>query len=333
MADVEVRARVPGWIETMQFEEGRDVAKDALLYTIDARELKERVAATKSEQAGFEAVHTNYKTDVERLKPLVEINAISKRDYDAAVAKEEAARNQVEAAKAGVKLAEINLSYAEVRAPIAGLIGLTQAKVGDFVGQAPSTIVLNTISRIDPIRVRFSIIESDYLELARRFGSTGAERKPEDRLELVLSDGSVHPHKGRVDTAAREIDPTTGSLTLEAEFPNPEKLIRPGQFARVRASIETRAGALLVPQRAVQEIQGIYQVYVVKDDDTIEVRPVTLGPRIDDLWIVDKGLEPKERVVVEGLQRVRGGVKVVAKPAGEAKAGKPDQAQKPAGNH
>jgi membrane fusion protein (multidrug efflux system) len=336
MADVEVRARVPGWIETMQFEEGRDVKKDQLLYTIDARELKERLSSAKSNLASVQAVHTNAKTDVDRLRPLAEMNAISKRDLDAAVAKEEAARNQVDAAGASVGLAELNLSYADVRAPIDGLIGLSQAKVGDFVGQFPSPIVLNTVSRIDPIHVRFSITEADYLVLARKFGSTGesGERKPDDRLELVLSDGSVHKHRGRVNTAAREIDPTTGSLTLEAEFPNPEKLVRPGQFARIRASIETRTGALLVPQRAVQELQGIHQVYVVGAGESVEIRAVELGRRVGDLWMVEKGLKPGDRVVVEGLQKVRGGVKVVAKPmaasAGEPAAPSPGESSEPA---
>jgi membrane fusion protein (multidrug efflux system) len=313
-ADVEIRARVPGWIEAVSFTEGREVKKDAPLYKIDARELKEKLSAAKSQVASVEALHTNAKTDVERLRPLAEMNAISKRDLDSAVAKEEAARNQVDAAKAAVNLAEINLSYADVVSPIDGLIGLTQAKVGDFVGQAPSTIVLNTVSQIDPIRVRFSITEADYLLLARKFGTSGTERKAEDRLELLLSDGSLHPHKGHVDTAARAIDPTTGSMTLEAEFPNPEKLVRPGQFARVRASIETRSGALLVPQRAVQEIQGIFQVFVVGASETIEIRPVTLGPRVGDMWMVEKGVQAGDRIVVEGLQKVRGGVKVVAKP-------------------
>jgi membrane fusion protein (multidrug efflux system) len=323
MADVEVRARVPGWIETMQFEEGRDVKKDQLLYTIDARELKERLSSAKSNLASVQAVHTNAKTDVDRLRPLAEMNAISKRDLDAAVAKEEAARNQVDAAGASVGLAELNLSYADVRAPIDGLIGLSQAKVGDFVGQFPSPIVLNTVSRIDPIHVRFSITEADYLVLARKFGSTGesGERKPDDRLELVLSDGSVHKHRGRVNTAAREIDPTTGSLTLEAEFPNPEKLVRPGQFARIRASIETRTGALLVPQRAVQELQSIYTVAIVDSGNKVAFRTVKVGQKVDSLWVVEDGLKAGEQIVVEGLQRIQDGMTVSAKPAPASPAG------------
>jgi membrane fusion protein, multidrug efflux system len=199
-----------------------------------------------------------------------------------------------------------------------GLIGLSKAKVGDYVGQSPNPVVLNTLSDTDPIHVRFPVGEREYLEMARRFPQgqrgTGAEDDP-DRvaLELVLADGTLHPHEGRAEFIERNIDASTGTLIIEASFPNPQFILRPGQYGRVRAVTDVLVDARLVPQRAVQELQGQHQVWVVTDDETVDLRNVRMGRRVGLMWVVEDGVDVGERVVVEGIQRLRAGVTVDAK--------------------
>jgi membrane fusion protein (multidrug efflux system) len=239
------------------------------------------------------------------------MNAVSKRDLDEAVAREGAARNQVKAAEAGLKVAEIDLGYASVRAPITGQIGISKVKVGDLVSPFGNSL-LNTISAIDDIHVRFAISEREYLDYTRRFGS---QLKPANDpkavpLKLVLANGSVHPQSGQVVSIDRGVDPTTGTLTVEAAFPNPQGVLRPGLFARVLAAIETRQDAVLVPQRAVRELQGQFQVFVVGAADSVEVRGVQLGPRVGNEWVVEQGLKPGDRVILAGTQRLKPGTKV-----------------------
>ena len=322
--DVEIRARVPGFLEAMHFTEGGPVKKGQLLYSIDPSELKEALAQAQAEVARAETTLAYAVSDVARYRPLAEINAVSKRDLDAAVAKEESARAEVQAAKASKALAEINLSYWRITAPLSGLIGISKAKVGDYVGQGLGTAVLNTISRVDPIRVRFSITEREFLQYARRRGSASPEGGDQLRsgVEMILADGTVHAHKGYVDIANREVDAGTGSLMLEAVFPNPEGW-SPRPVREDPCRDPTLAGALVVPQRAVRELQGQYQVFVVGSDDTVSIRPVTPGPRSGDLWVMSEGLKPGERVIVEGVQKVRGGVKVAAKTAAPGDAPAP----------
>ncbi len=298
--------------------------KGQLLYSIDPSELKEALAQAKAKVAQAETGLAYAVSDVARYRPLAEINAVSKRDLDAAVAKEEAGQAEVLAAKAAQAIAEINLSYSRVTAPLAGLIGISKAKVGDYVGQGFGTSLLNTISRVDPIRVRFSITERQFLEYARRRASAAVEEGGPSRpaIEMILADGTVHPQKGYIDVANREVSAGTGSLMLEAVFPNPEGWVRPGQYAKVRAVVETLKGALVVPQRAVVELQGQYQVYLVGPDDTVAIRPVTPGPRFGDGWVMSQGLAAGDRVIVEGLQKVRSGIKVAPKPAPPVDAGR-----------
>jgi len=318
-ADVEIRARVPGYLEKIHFREGSQVKKGQLLYSIDQSELLQQV---NSARAGLAEAHTEFayaSTDVDRYRPLAEINAVSRRDLDSAVARQEAAASQVEAAEAILKLAEINLSYSRIRAPIDGLIGLSQAKVGDYVGQSPNPVVLNTLSDIDPIHVRFPIGEQEYLEFARRFPAKGNDAPPgsgkngQVPLELILADGTVHPEHGKVEYIERNINASTGTLMIEASFPNPDFILRPGQYGRVRAVVDTLAGARLIPQRAVQELQGQHQVWVEKDG-TVELRKVRMGRRVDQMWVVEHGVIAGENIVVDGIQRLRAGVKVDAKP-------------------
>lgn len=322
-SDVDIRARVPGFLEEIHFMEGSIVSKGQLLYTIDDSELLQEVTASEADLAAARTLLANAESDVRRYRPLAEMKAISERDLDNAVAREEAAASEVSAAEARVRLAKINLSYAEIHAPIHGLIGMTRAQIGDFVGGYGGS-VLNTVSTIDPIHVRFSITEQEYLQLARMYPEIGdpeqlaalrkKRRSDAERLELILADGSLHTHRGRAVTVGREIDPMTGTLAVEAAFPNPDRVLRPGQYGKVRAVFEVRENAVLVPQRAVQELQGQFLVWVVGDDSTVTSRYVEPGPRADDLWIIDEGLEPGLRVVVEGVQRLRKGAKVSVQP-------------------
>jgi len=337
--DVEIRARVPGFLLGIHFTEGTEVKKGQLLYTIDPTELEDKVAAAKAQLAAAQVMFVRAEAEARRYRPLAAINAVSQSDLDAVVAEEGAAREQVEAAKASLRLAETNLGYSRIHAPISGLIGFTTAKVGDFVGQLPNPIILNTLSNVDPIRVRFSVSEREYLNFVSRAQSAGAADGPSARpaaerraLEMILADGAVHPHPGVADIVQRQVDPTTGSLQIEATFPNPEKIVRPGQYAKVRALVETRQGALLIPQRAVVELQGQYFAYAVGADGKVENRALVLGPRVGELWLVEKGLQKGERIVLEGLQRVRPGSTVKPLSVQEAAAKAAPKAAQPAGH-
>jgi membrane fusion protein (multidrug efflux system) len=246
------------------------------------------------------------------------MKAVSEQDLDGAVAQEAAARASVRASEAAVELAEIELSYTRLYAPIDGLIGLTQAKPGEFVGREPNPVVLNQLSDIDPIRVRFSISEREYLVLARTYLSTkgGAGRQArqtgsgENNLVLILADGTEHPHTGHVVAASQSINQDTGTYTLEASFANPDLLLLPGQFARVRALYETLENVVVIPRKAVSELQGLFRVYVVAAGDQVVVREVTLGPETGNDVVVEAGLEAGDSVIVEGIQKVRPGVTV-----------------------
>jgi membrane fusion protein (multidrug efflux system) len=316
-ADIEIRARVQGFLEAIHFREGGTVKKGQLLYSIDKSELLQEHAASEASLAASQTELAYAQTDVARYRPLAEMNAVSQRDLDSAVARHDAAEAQVEAAKALLRLSEINLSYAEIRAPMNGLIGLSKAKVGDYVGQSPNPVVLNTLSDIDPIHVRFPVGEREYLNLARRLSSdTRDEEHEENRvsLELILADGTQHPHTGRSEFVERNIDSSTGTLIIEAAFPNPERILRPGQYGRVRAITEVLQQARLIPQRSVQELQGQFQVWVVADGGSVELRNVQMGRRVDRMWVVESGIDLGDRVVVEGIQRLQSGMTVNAQP-------------------
>jgi len=323
--DIPIRARVDGVLEEIHFLEGRDVTKGQLLYVIDPTPFRAKVVEAKGRLAEAETRLAKAASDLERIRPLAEMDAVSKQDLDAAVAQFEAAEGSVQAARAQVEQAEIQLGYTRIEAPVDGLIGITQAKVGEYVGRSPNPVVLNVVSQTDPIRVRFSINEREYLRFRREFADSIRDIRdgqPQSKaLQLILSDGSIHDYLGDVVSFDAAIDPTTGTLTLEADFPNPERIVLPGQFARVRGAIENRAAALAVPQRAVMETQGIFQLAVVSDDGTVDLRQVRMGPRVGDEWIVESGLEPGEHVAIDGLQRMRPGMQVVVKDAPAEPAG------------
>ena len=323
--DIPIRARVDGVLEEIHFLEGRDVTKGQLLYVIDPTPFTARVVEARGRLAEAETRLAKAASDLERIRPLAEMDAVSEQDLDAAVAQFEAAEGSVQASRAQVEQAEIQLGYTRIEAPVGGLIGITKAKVGEYVGRSPNPVVLNVVSQTDPIRVRFSINEREYLRFRREFADSIRDirdgQPQSNALQLILSDGSIHDYPGDVVSFDAAIDPTTGTLTLEADFPNPERIVLPGQFARVRGAIENRAAALAVPQRAVMETQGIFQLAVVGDDGTVDLRQVRMGPRVGDEWIVESGLEPGERVAIDGLQRMRPGIQVVVKDAPAEPAG------------
>jgi len=348
-ADIPIRARVEGELTGMFFTEGRAVEAGQLLYTIDPEPFESEVVEARGSLAEARTRLAKAKADLDRIRPLAEMNAVSQSDLDGAIAQYEAALGGLQSAQARVDQAKIRLGYTRLHSPIAGRIGISQARVGEFVGQPPNPVVLTFVSKTDPIRVRFSIDERTYLRLARRLRqlqapaqSTGSQpsqpqesappgkrttpseadpspegRPPEARLDplirLVLADGTVHPADGRIVAADASVDPKTGTFTLEADFPNPGGLVLAGQFAMVRAVAEVRKDALLVPARSVSELQGSFRVFVVGDDGEVELRSVVLGPTVDGFRIVESGLRPGERVALE-LVKLRPGMKILPRP-------------------
>jgi len=313
--EVEIRARVEGFVQSVDFAEGTPVESGHLLFVIDPNQFEAALAQARGILAEAEAQHARATQDVARYTPLAAKNAIPRQDLETAVALERAAAAGVDAARASARRAEIDLGYTRVTAPVSGLAGKAEVKVGNLVGRGESTL-LTTISDIDPIHVRVAFAERDYLTLVRKrlrdIKESGDVPAPPDtaNIQMALADGSLHLHKGKVFFVDRAVDTRTGTLLVELEFPNPEMIVRPGQFARIRAAVDFRKGAILVPQRAVAEVQATFNVAVVAAGDTIEMRPVTPGVRVGSLWVIDSGLRAGERVVVEGLQKVQRGMKV-----------------------
>jgi membrane fusion protein, multidrug efflux system len=317
--EIEISARVEGFLETVNFAEGTFVKKGQVLYTIDSRPFRAALAQAKANVSKAQAEVARAHQDVERYAPLVAKNAVSVQEYETAQSQERADQSALEGARAAEESARINLGYTTVLAPDDGLIGITQAHPGTLVGRGLST--LTQISKVDPIDVRFSIPERQYLYFARRreaklagkdAGAPDAGKTPasETTFQLFLADGSEHPYPGKLVFVDRNVDSKTGTILLEAAFPNADTTIRPGQFARVRALVDTKKGAVVVPQAAVQDQQGVSSVAVVKADDTVEIRLIKPGDRVGTLLVVESGVQPHERIVVEGLQKVRPGLKV-----------------------
>ena len=303
--DVEIRARVEGVLESMNFTEGGFVKKGDLLYVIEPDSLQASLDRNKGALAQSESALDKASRDVARLQPLWEKNAISRQTLDDALAAERSARAGVDAAKAALESTHIQLGYAKIYAPIDGLAGKTEVRPGNLVGRGQSTL-LTTLSTIDPIHFRYSVSEQDYLTWRRaRPDDEKARAESAGNFDLVLADGAAHPHKGSVVFADRNVDPTTGTLLLEVAFPNPDRLIRPGQFGRIRVPVKVLPAAILVPQRAVKEMQAIHSVFVVRTDSTAEFRKVTPGPRVGNLIVISEGLKPGEAVVVEGIQKLQ----------------------------
>ncbi len=311
--DIAIRARVEGFLEGIHFEEGSEVEAGKLLYTIESQPYEADVAAMMSRVAEAKTVLAKTTSDLNHIRPLAARRAVSQSDLDGAVAAYEASIAGLEAAQANLRAAKINLSYTRILAPINGIIGKTQAKVGDFVGRSPNPVILNTVSNIATVRVEFFITENQYLQVARRIREieqgqvTQEERRP---FKMILSDGSLYPQEGQFDFIDRGVDPTTGSILIQVSFPNPDQFLRPGQFARIRAIAERLEDGILVPQRCVSELQGIQRVFVVGSDNKVEERRVEVGPTVGSNWLILEGLKAGEKIVYEGLQKVADGAVV-----------------------
>ena len=314
LVNAQIHAQVVGYLLKQNYSEGKPVKTGDLLFEIDPRPFQAALDQAKAKLAQDEAEQSRTAWDVQRYAPLAKKSAISEQEYNTAYQADLAAQAQVKADQAAVEAAQVNLGFTKIASPIDGLAGIALAQIGDLVG--PSGSVLTTVSTIDPIRVFFTTSEQAYLTYRRQYTNVTerATHEQELELQLILADGSVYPYRGRFVYAAREVNPTTGTIQLVGYFPNPDSVLRPGQFARVRAKTETRKDAILVPQRAVSELQGSYQMAIVDDQNKAHVRAVTVGDRVGSDWIIEKGLKPGDRVIVEGAQKVKDGITVVPKP-------------------
>ncbi len=309
MVNATIRPQVTGYLIKQCYKEGDLVKKGQVLFEIDPRSFKAALEQAKGQLAAQQAMWTTAQANLKRIKPLAEKKAVSQRDLDNAIGLEQSNHASVLAAQAAVDKAQLDLDFTKVTSLIDGLAGLAKAQIGDLVG--PGQIeVLTTVSTVDPIKVYIAISEQEYLKAIQK----RTNRKNQIPLELILADGNIYPHHGSFAFADRQVDVKTGTITVAALFPNPGNILRPGQFARVKAKMWVKKDALLVPQRSVAELQGSYQVAVVTADNKIDIRPVKVGERIDSNWVIDAGLKPGERVVAEGVQKVKQGITVNVKP-------------------
>jgi membrane fusion protein (multidrug efflux system) len=320
---VEIRARVAGFLTQAPFREGGLVKKGDLLFEIDPKPYQALVEEARANVSKTEATLSRANADVERLKPLVKQSAISQQDLDNAISTSKVAEADMMGAKAALKKAELDLSYTEMRAPFDGIIGERLVDVGNYVGSTGGSTLLATVSTKDPMRAVFHVSESSFLRFQKRFlGDDEARDRHSESMQfqLLLGDGSEYPHVGQFDFADRALDARAGTLKVVVKFPNPDGLLRPGQFARVRAKAEERPGALLVPQRSVSTTQNIKFVFVVGEGNKVEQRAVTITDRFEDLFVVSEGVKEGERIIVEGIQKARPGLVVNPKPQPPAPA-------------
>jgi RND family efflux transporter MFP subunit len=336
LVNADVRAQVTGYLEQQAYQEGSFVKKGQLLFQIDPRpfqaaldQAEGQMAQAKATLVNAEAIQRKTELDVNRYTPLAKEQAASQQDLDNAVQNNLAAQATVETAKAqiqtyaaAVETAKINLGFTRLVAPIDGIAGQAQLQVGALVN--PSSGVVTSVSTVNPIKVFFTVSEPQYLDWRRRF-PTESSRLAADkslRLQLILADGRTYDHEGTFYFADRQVNVGTGAIQIAGLFPNPENILRPGGYGKVRAVIRTQQNALLVPQRAVTELQGSYQVAVVDGEDKVSIRPVTLGASSGSDWIIDTGLNPGDKVVAEGVQKVRPGIRVNPKPFAPAAKGR-----------
>jgi membrane fusion protein, multidrug efflux system len=301
--DADIRPKVDGFLLTQLYLEGSYVQKGQPMFQLDQRQTQAAVQQAQGKLERARAVLAQAQIDVNRYTPLVAQRAVSQAELDKALSMERAGTAEVDADQAAVDNATLNLGWTTVTSPISGIAGISKVGVGDLM--TPTT-VMTTISNVNPVYVDFSIAEQDYMRFTREKSGQAAGRS----LELILGDGTLFPQRGRALLVNREVDTRTGTIQVRAEFPNPGNVLRPGQYARIRAVTEVRKSALLIPQQAVSELQGIYQVGVVDSDNKATIKTVTLGPQFGDMWVVESGLETGENVIVDGLQRVKTGMTV-----------------------
>jgi membrane fusion protein (multidrug efflux system) len=318
-----VQAQVAGYLLRRDYQEGSSVRKGQLLFQIDPRPFQAaldqangQLAQAIAQLANAEAVQGRTELDVERYTPLAKLQAASQQDLDnanqnnlAAQATVATDKAQIKSAEAAVETAKLNLGFTQISSPVNGIADVSRAQVGDLVSSSSGT--LTTVSTVDPIRDYFTVSEQDYLLLKQQFSGSDGQRW---KLQLILADGTTYSHEGVFYFAGRAVDQNTGSIQLAALFPNPGNVLRPGQYAKVRGVVRTQKGALLIPQAAVTDLQGSYQVDVVGGDDKISIRSVKVGNRVGTEWIIQEGLKPGERVVAQGQQTLRPGTTVQPKP-------------------
>jgi len=308
--NAQIRAQVSGYLIRQDYAEGGAVKKGDLLFEIDPRPFQAALDQALGKLAQDQAQCGKTELDVKRYTPLARDQAISQEELDDAIQANLMANAAIQSDKAAVESATLNLEFCKITSPIDGIAGTAQAQIGDLVG--PGGAVLTTVSTIDPMRVYFSISEQSYLAFCHQF-TNAAERtayRGEMQLQLILSDGSTYPLRGKWFFTSRQVDVNTGTLQVAGLFPNPDYILRPGQYAKVRAKIETRHGAILLPQRAVMELQGSYQVAIVDAQNKAHLKSVQVGEQVGNDWLIEKGLEPDDRVVAEGAQRVKEGTVV-----------------------
>jgi len=313
LVNATIRAQVQGYLIRQNYKEGDFVRTGQVLFEIDPRTFQAALDQAKGELEAQQARWTTAKANLARIKPLAEQNAVSKKDLDDSMGTEQSARAAVFSAQAKVDKAQLDLGFTKVTSPVDGIAGLAKAQIGNLVGPGGME-ELTTVSTVNPIKVYIQVSEQEYLTAGR----AGEKRAENVKGELILADGSVYPYKGTFGFADRQIDVKTGTIKVACIFPNPGNFLRPGQYGKVRVATSVRKDALLVPQRAVAEVQGKYMVAVVGTDNKVDMRPVKAAERVDSLWVILEGLKPGERVVVEGIQKVRPGMPVTPKPFAEA---------------
>jgi membrane fusion protein (multidrug efflux system) len=309
LVNATIRAQVQGLLIKRHYTEGDFVKQGQVLFEIDPRTFQAALQQARAQLAEQQARWETVKANLERIKPLVEQRAVSRKDFDDAVGAEAGTRAAVTAAQAMVDKVQLDLGFTKVISPIDGIAGIAKAQLGNLVGPG-SLEELTMVSTVDPIKVYILMSEQEYLKNVQN-GRGHGQQMP---LELILADGKVHPHAGFFAFADRQVDVKTGTIKVAALFPNPGNVIRPGQFARVRAQTSIKKDALLVPQRAIMELQAGYQVAVVGSDGKVMMRPVKVAERVDGLWAVHEGVKPGEQVIAEGLQKVKQGMVVTTKP-------------------
>jgi len=329
--NADIRARVTGYLQKKDYQEGSYVKEGDPLFQIDSRPFEAALDEAKSQLDQAQAVQLATEADFQRSQDLFNKKVISEQEFENKKQLNLANVAKVGALQAAVETAQLNLGFTKISAPVDGIAGAAKAQIGDLVGPGSSTTSLTTVSKIDPIRLYFPLSEKDYRQYASALQKMmqTPESEREAAIEMVFADGTVYPQKGKFSFVDRQVDPTTGTILIAANFPNPDHTLRPGQFAKARAVIEKIQGALLVPERALVDLQGSYQIGVLGEDNKADIRPIKIGPRYKGQVVVTEGLKEGEKVIVEGVQKVRPGMVVTAKPYQEptAKTGNSHPAQ------